>query len=142
MVAQPRPSGQPLRTANPIEFSVRSRIGEQVCAINWHSAMPIYEGGRLQPTGYVRGDTFYTTIRSTFHFLRRPLAIENYKQSLREAGKIAQICHVTDLDTGSIYRCALADIWRFGFDVRWSYGNKIGLPLDRWQRMGGFPQKP
>ena len=86
-----------------------------------------------QIVGEVRAKTFYKSVRSSRHMLRRPQAWALDCQSLRDAEAAgAERVELHDKDTGDTYTASIAHVWRFGFEFDRKHGAQIGLVLERW----------
>ena len=95
--------------------------------------IPIYIHGRSTPIGHVAGGLFKKTIRKN-HFLTRPRAIAFDRSTLEDAEEAGALAvQVTDSDSGKIYSCAIADIWRRGFAVQRGYGAQIAMVMAHWR---------
>jgi hypothetical protein len=85
--------------------------------------------------GHVRGDTFYKRLRASAHFLRVPPAIAFDVSTLDDAERAgARFVHVTDGESGRVYRSSIATIRANGFRVARGFGEQIALALDDFTR--------
>jgi hypothetical protein len=85
--------------------------------------------------GRVQGRVFTKKISGSKHFLRRPPAICFDVDSLFQAERAgAEVCQVTDKETGHVYSASILLIRSKGFTFNRGFGNQIALPLAYWQR--------
>ena len=103
-------------------------------------AIPIYLRGTSKPIGRVIGGTFEKVIQGRKHLLRTPPAL-GFDLSTLEDAERAGATHVAvpDSETGRVYRAAIADVRRNGFDVVRGYGRQIALPLSAYSVDGQPP---
>jgi hypothetical protein len=104
-------------------------------------ARQLWAGGRK--VGEVRGEVYHKTVRtSRGHMLQKPPAWAFANSVLDEVERLgARTVVVEDLDTGRVWRAALADVRAHGFAVhRPGWEPQTGLPLGRWQQDGEEPQ--
>ena len=98
---------------------------------------PIYVRGRSTPIGYVQGQTFHKSIRGSTHILQKPQGIAFDRSTLVDAERAgAFFAQVTDGESGTVYRAAIDDIWRYGFPVNRGYGQQVALALTRFSANG------
>lgn len=89
--------------------------------------------------GEVVGDVFHKRVRGSAHFLHTPRAIAFDFVSLDEAERAgARYAQVEDVETGKVYRAAIATIRARGFGVNRGHGRQVALPLSEW-RLGDEP---
>ena len=101
------------------------------------SKTPIYVRGRSTPIGHVTSGVFYKSIKASIHFLSRPRAIAFDRSTIVDAENAGAVSvEVTDSETGTVYRAAIADIWRHSFDVHRGFGDQIAYALTRWSVNG------
>ena len=93
---------------------------------------PVRAGGHV--VGEVRGDTFYKSISDELHFLKKPRAIANDVQVLKDAEAAgARYVEVWTTDTHRTYRAAISTIWARGFAVNRGWGPQWALALACWR---------
>ncbi len=98
---------------------------------------PIYVRGRSTPIGFVKGQTFHKSIQGSKHILQKPQGIAFDRSTLVDAERAgAFFAQVTDGESGTVYRAAIDDIWRYGFPVKRGYGDQVALALQRFSVNG------
>lgn len=101
--------------------------------IIWQEKVQIFAGKKV--VGYVLDGTFYKSLKSSKHFLRKPPAIAFDVQSLRDARAAgASKAQIIDQDTGTIYRASIDRIMKDGWTFNRGFGNQIALPMEGWTR--------
>jgi hypothetical protein len=90
---------------------------------------PVFSGRRV--VGVVKGSCFYKSVRASRHQLQRPRAWAFDVDTLDQAEQLgAHFVELHDLESGKIWRSAIATIRTHGFRVSRGFGDQVGLLLD------------
>ena len=82
--------------------------------------------------GQVIGTDYVKDITNR-HMLTTPPAIANDIQALHDAEHAGALhCVFTNIDTGIVYRAAIAKIWDAGWLMNLGWGNQQALTLSHW----------
>jgi hypothetical protein len=87
----------------------------------------------------VEGGTFYKSIAGSSHLLHTPRALAFNIASLEDAERLsAQRVEVADRESRRVWRATIAQIRRYGFEVKHGgFEAQIAVPLSRWPKGGG-----
>jgi hypothetical protein len=106
----------------------RTDVGDQPCSHPDYTIHAIRVNGRT--VGEVRGQTFAKRVQRSKHLFRVGPAWGWDIAALREAERLgAEWADVVDMESNTVYRTPIEQIWKFGFQRNFGYGEQVFLRL-------------